>query len=165
MEINNVAEVVDDCIQKNGNSLIPVLQDIQSHYNYLPEEIFDEVSRKMNIPLIDVYGVATFYKSFSLTPKGKHIITVCVGTACHVRGGQRIVDKISRELEIEPGETTPDMNFTLETVNCLGCCAIGPIMMIDGEYYGQMTIQKAISLLNECKAKLKEEETDDSGKS
>ncbi len=164
MEINNVAEVVEECIQKNGNSLIPVLQDIQSYYNYLPEEIFDEVSRKMNIPLIDVYGVATFYKSFSLTPKGKHIITVCVGTACHVRGGQRIVDKISRELEIEPGETTPDMNFTLETVNCLGCCAIGPIMMIDGEYYGQMTIQKSISLLNEYKAKIKEEE-DDTGKS
>jgi len=165
MEINNVAEVVDDCIQKNSNSLIPVLQDIQSYYNYLPEEIFDEVSRKMNIPLIDVYGVATFYKSFSLTPKGKHIITVCMGTACHVRGGQRIADRISRELEIEPGETTPDMNFTLDTVNCLGCCAIGPIVMIDGEYYGQMTIQKAISLLNEYKAKLKEEETDDSSKS
>ena len=164
MEINNVAEVVEECIQKNGNSLIPVLQDIQSYYNYLPEEIFDEVSQKMNIPLIDVYGVATFYKSFSLTPKGKCIITVCMGTACHVRGGQRIADRISRELGIEPGETTPDMNFTLETVNCLGCCAIGPIVMIDGEYYGQMTIQKAISLLNEYKAKLKEEE-DDSSKS
>jgi len=163
MEINNVAEVVEECVEKNGNALIPVLQDIQSYYNYLPEEIFDEVSQKMNIPLIDVYGVATFYKSFSLTPKGKHIITVCMGTACHVRGGQRIADRIARELEIEPGETTPDMNFTLETVNCLGCCAIGPIMMIDGEYYGQMTIQKAISLLNEYKAKLKEEETDDSG--
>ena len=162
MEINNVAEVVNDCIQKNGNSLIPVLQDIQSYYNYLPEEIFNEVSQKMNIPLIDVYGVATFYKSFSLTPKGKHIITVCMGTACHVRGGQRIADRMARELEIELGETTPDMNFTLETVNCLGCCAIGPIMMIDGEYYGQMTIQKAISLLNEYKAKLKEEEADDS---
>ena len=162
MEINNVAEVVNDCIQKNGNSLIPVLQDIQSYYNYLPEEIFNEVSQKMNIALIDVYGVATFYKSFSLTPKGKHIITVCMGTACHVRGGQRIADRMARELEIELGETTPDMNFTLETVNCLGCCAIGPIMMIDGEYYGQMTIQKAISLLNEYKAKLKEEEADDS---
>ena len=165
MEINNVAEVVDDCIQKNGNSLIPVLQDIQSHYNYLPEEIFDEVSRKMNIPLIDVYGVATFYKSFSLTPKGKHIITVCLGTACHVRGGQRIAERIARELEIEPGETTPDMNFTLETVNCLGACALGPVVVVNGEYHGQMTIQKAISLLNECKTKLKEEEENDSSKS
>ncbi len=160
MEKNNVAKIVDDCIQKNGMSLIPVLQDIQSYYNYLPEEIFDEVSQKLNIPLIDVYGVATFYKSFSLTPKGKYIITVCTGTACHVRGGQRIADRISRELEIKPGETTPDMNFTLETVNCLGCCAIGPIVMIDGEYYGQMTIQKAISLLNEYKAKIKEEKDD-----
>ena len=165
MEINNVAEVVDDCIQKNGNSLIPVLQDIQSHYNYLPEEIFDEVSRKMNIPLIDVYGVATFYKSFSLTPKGKHIITVCLGTACHVRGGQRIAERIARELEIEPGETTPDMNFTLETVNCLGACALGPVVVVNGEYHGQMTIQKAISLLNECKTKLKEEEENDTSKS
>lgn len=165
MEINNVAEVVDDCIQKNGNSLIPVLQDIQSYYNYLPEEIFDEVSRKMNIPLIDVYGVATFYKSFSLTPKGKHIITVCLGTACHVRGGQRIAERIARELEIEPGETTPDMNFTLETVNCLGACALGPVVVVNGEYHGQMTIQKAISLLNECKTKLKEEEENDTSKS
>lgn len=165
MDINNISEVVDECIQKIGNSLIPILQDIQSHYNYLPEEIFDEVSQKMNIPLIDVYGVATFYKSFSLTPKGKHIITVCMGTACHVRGGQRIADRIAKELEIELGETTPDMNFTLETVNCLGCCAIGPIIMVDGKYHGQMTMRKAISLLNEYKNELKKEETYDSSKS
>ncbi|MCK4696274.1 MAG: NADH-quinone oxidoreductase subunit NuoE [Candidatus Cloacimonetes bacterium] len=165
MEINNVVEVVDECIQKNGNSLIPVLQDIQSHYNYLPEEIFDEVSQKMNIPLIDVYGVATFYKSFSLTPKGKHIITVCLGTACHVRGGQRIADRIARELEIEPGETTPDMNFTLETVNCLGACALGPVVVVNGEYHGQMTIQKSISLLNEYRNELEREEENDSSKS
>ncbi|MCK4655136.1 MAG: NADH-quinone oxidoreductase subunit NuoE [Candidatus Cloacimonetes bacterium] len=165
MEINNVAEVVEECVEKNGNALIPVLQDIQSYYNYLPEEIFDEVSQKLNIPLIDVYGVATFYKSFSLTPKGKYIITVCLGTACHVRGGQRIAERIARELGIEPGETTPDMNFTLETVNCLGACALGPVVVVDGEYHGQMTIQKSISLLNECRNELEREEENDSSKS
>jgi NADH-quinone oxidoreductase subunit E len=91
--------------------------------------------------------VATFYRSLSLKPRGKHIGTVCVGTACHVRGGQRIVDEISREFGIGPGETTQDLNFTLETVNCLGCCAIGPILVLDGEYHGQMTPQRSLALL------------------
>ena len=151
MNINNIPEIVDKCIQKNDKYLMPILQDIQSEYNYLPEKALEEVSQKLNVPFIDVYGVATFYKSFSLTPKGKHIVTVCVGTACHVRGGQRIVDKISRELEIESGETTPDMNFSLETVNCLGCCAIGPIVVIDDEYHGEMTTKKVVSLLRKYK--------------
>ncbi|MBL7108328.1 MAG: NADH-quinone oxidoreductase subunit NuoE [Candidatus Cloacimonetes bacterium] len=151
MNINNIPEIVDKCIQKNDKYLMPILQDIQSEYNYLPEKALEEVSQKLNVPFIDVYGVATFYKSFSLTPKGKHIVTVCVGTACHVRGGQRIVDKISRELKIESGETTPDMNFSLETVNCLGCCAIGPIVVIDDEYHGEMTTKKIVSLLRKYK--------------
>ncbi|MBC8186237.1 NADH-quinone oxidoreductase subunit NuoE [candidate division KSB1 bacterium] len=151
MNINNIPEIVDKCIQKNDKYLMPILQDIQSEYNYLPEKALEEVSQKLNVPFIDVYGVATFYKSFSLTPKGKHIVTVCVGTACHVRGGQRIVDKISRELKIESGETTPDMNFSLETVNCLGCCAIGPIVVIDDEYHGEMTTKKVVSLLRKYK--------------
>jgi len=101
----------------------------------------------LEIPLIDVYGVATFYKSFSLKPRGKHLITACLGTACHVRGGPRIVDELQRKLKIKPGETTDDGEYTLETVNCLGCCAIGPIVVKDGIYHGQMNPQRVDSLL------------------
>jgi len=143
-------ERIDSLINKyraRKEALIPLLLDIQSHLNWLPEEVIREVAQRLQIPLIDVYGVATFYKAFSLKPRGKHLITVCLGTACHVRGGQRIVEAISRELGIKPGDTTKDMKFSLETVNCLGCCAIGPIVVIDGEYYGGMTSQKALSLI------------------
>ena len=143
-------DLVDSLVKKHGekkDALIPLLQDIQSDLNWLPEDVLKAVAEKLQIPLMDVYGVASFYRTFSLKPRGKHIITVCVGTACHVRGGQRIVDEIGRRLEIAPGETTEDKNFTLETVNCLGCCAIGPIVMIDGEYYGEMTTRKIGSVL------------------
>ncbi len=143
-------DVIDSLIGKYGTkreALIPILQDIQSDLNWLPEDVLRAVAEKLQVPLIDVYGVASFYRTFSLKPRGKHIVTVCVGTACHVRGGQRIVDEIGRRLEIAPGETTPDKNFTFETVNCLGCCAIGPIVVIDGEYYGEMTTGKVGSIL------------------
>jgi NADH-quinone oxidoreductase subunit E len=100
------------------------------------------VAEKLKVPLVDVYGIATFYNSFNLKPVGKHLITICMGTACHVRGGLRIVDSISRHLKIKPGETTPDFQFTLQTVNCLGCCAIGPVVVVDGEYHGHATIRK-----------------------
>ncbi|KPL00261.1 MAG: NADH dehydrogenase [candidate division Zixibacteria bacterium SM23_73_3] len=143
-------DVVDSLIHKYGakkEALIPILQDIQTDLNWLPEEVLKAVAEKLQVPLIDVYGAATFYRTFSLKPRGKHIVTVCVGTACHVRGGQRIVDEIGRRLEIAPGETTQDKNFTLETVNCLGCCAIGPIVVIDGEYYGEMITRKVGSIL------------------
>jgi NADH-quinone oxidoreductase subunit E len=149
MEIGNI-------IQKYGakkEMLIPILQDIQSEYNWLSQDAITEVSEKLDIPLIDVYGVASFYKQFSLTPRGKHIITVCLGTACHVRGGPRIVDELSRKLNIQPGETTEDMQFSLETVNCLGCCAIGPVVVIDDEYYGEMNPTKVIHVLKKYERK------------
>ena len=139
-----------DIIEKNGRNkkaLVPILQDIQLEYNWLPKEVFEIIAQELEMPLMDIYGVATFYRTFSLQPRGKHIVTVCLGTACHVRGGQRITETISRELGIYPGETTEDLKFTLETVNCLGCCAIGPIIVIDGEYYGGMTSQKVAPLL------------------
>ena len=148
-------EAIDSLVCKYGGkkeALIPILQDIQSDLNWLPEEALKAVAEKMEIPLRDVYGVATFYRTFSLKPRGKHIVTACVGTACHVRGGQRIVDEIGRTLDVNPGETTPDMNFTLETVNCLGCCAIGPIVVVDGEYFGEMTTRKVGPLLEKYKA-------------
>lgn len=141
---------VDHVLKKNRrdkNALIPILQDIQEEYNWLPKETLEIVAKELGIPLMDVYGVVTFYRTFSLKPRGKHIITVCQGTACHVRGGHRIAETISRELGINSGETTDDLKFTLETVNCLGCCAIGPIVVVDGEYYGGMTSQKVASLL------------------
>jgi NADH:ubiquinone oxidoreductase subunit E len=144
------ANTVDSLVDKYGAkkaALIPILQDLQSDLNWLPEEVLRAVADKLGVPLMDVYGAASFYRTFSLKPRGKHIITVCVGTACHVRGGQRIVDEIGRMLDLAPGETTPDQNFTLETVNCLGCCAIGPIVVVDGEYYGEMTTRKVGSVL------------------
>ena len=147
MNEKNITEIVERNKKIHGNSLIGILQDIQDKYRYIPEDAVKIVSKKLALPLIHVYGVATFYNSFNLKPVGKHLITVCLGTACHVRGGARIVDAISRNLGVEPGETTPDFKFTLQTVNCLGCCAIGPIVVVDSEYYGQMTPSKVLSLL------------------
>jgi NADH:ubiquinone oxidoreductase subunit E len=145
-ETNTVDSLVDKYGAKK-EALIPILQDLQSDLNWLPEEVLRAVADKLGVPLMDVYGAASFYRTFSLKPRGKHIITVCVGTACHVRGGQRIVDEIGRMLDLAPGKTTPDQNFTLETVNCLGCCAIGPIVVVDREYYGEMTTRKVSSVL------------------
>ena len=146
-----IQQHVDECIKERGDSLISVLLGIQETYNYLPEEALVAVSEKMDVPLMDIYGVATFYRAFSLEPRGRHTVTLCTGTACHVRGAGRIVDAVSNELNVNPGETTEDLAFTLENVNCLGCCAIGPITVVDGEYYGQMTSQKTLSLLKKIR--------------
>jgi NADH-quinone oxidoreductase subunit E len=133
--------------QKEPGALVSILQDVQEVYNYLPKEALVAVAEKMQLPLIDICGTATFYKAFSLKPRGKHLVTVCLGTACHVRGGPWIVEELENMLGINPGETTEDGLFTLETVNCLGACALGPVMVIDGEYYGQMTIKKVRNIL------------------
>ncbi len=131
-------------------SLISVLQDINYNLGYLPEEALRYVSRKSQVPLQTVYHVATFYKSFSLTPRGKHLIRVCMGTACHVRGAPRVLDAFKTRLEIEPGETTKDKKFTLETVNCLGTCAIAPVTTIDSKYHGGMKPAKVEKILKSC---------------
>jgi len=131
----------------NRDSLVSILQDIQSEYHYLPEEALKVVARQLDLQLIQVYGVATFFKAFSLKPRGEHLVSVCLGTACHVRGAPAVLDGIKRQLGIEPGETTEDMHFTLETVNCLGACALGPIMVIDGKYHGQMSPGKVKKVL------------------
>ena len=136
---------VDAIIDKYANelgSLTAVLQDIQAEYNYLPQESLKRISEKMALPLSQVLHVATFYKAFSLEPRGKHLITVCLGTACHVRGGPRIVDQIERSLNVRAGGTTADGLFTLETVNCVGACALGPMMIVDGQYHGQMAASR-----------------------
>lgn len=129
------------------SSLIAILQDIQDEYSFLPEDVLEKIAEGLDIPFSRVYSVGTFFRAFSLTPRGKHLITVCLGTACHVRGGPRIVEEIERVLGITSGQTTNDKNFTLETVNCLGCCAIGPIMVVDGKYYGEVTPAKVSAIL------------------
>ena len=147
VEMSNVDAIID----RHGDEhreLIPSLLDLQNEYHYLPQEALQRVSKKMEIPLMQVYQVASFYKAFSLEPRGKHMITVCLGTACHVRGGVRLVEQIGRLLGVGPGETSKDQLFTLETVNCLGCCALGPVMVLDGKYYGSMAASKVDRVLN-----------------
>ncbi len=129
-----------------------VLQDIQKHYRYLPIDALKLVAKKMNLPIAQIYGVATFYKTFSLTPKGKHHICVCTGTACHVRQAPVIVDCLTRALGISPGETTKDGEITYETVNCLGACALGPLVTVDEEYLGNMTVNKMNEALHELRS-------------
>ncbi len=125
-----------------GASLISTLEEIQGRYRYLPREAMILVSERMGVPLSQVYSVATFYNAFSLERRGKHTVCVCTGTACHVRGAVQVLNRLETILGIGPGETTRDRQFTLETVNCLGCCALGPVVVTDGEYEGQVTPSK-----------------------
>ncbi len=143
---------IETIINQYGNkesSLLAILQDIQAKEKYLPREALEVVGEKLNIPLNKIYRIATFYRAFSLMPRGKHEVCVCMGTACHVRGAQRIVDQIRLELGVRPGETTKDRNFTLETVNCLGVCAAGPVVSIDGQYFGKMSPTKVAGTLKQ----------------
>jgi NADH-quinone oxidoreductase subunit E len=129
------------------SAILAILQDIQAKEKYLPKEVLEQVGQRLHIPINKIYRIATFYRAFSLTPRGRHEVIVCLGTACHVRGAQRIVDQIGIELGIRRGETTKDRNFTLETVNCLGVCASGPILAVDGEYFGNMSPIKVEGVL------------------
>jgi NADH-quinone oxidoreductase subunit E len=133
--------------QHDPGMLVSILQDIQAEYNYLPKKALVQVSQGLNIPLTQVYSVASFFKAFSLKPRGRHLINVCLGTACHVRGAVRILEEIERELGINPSETTQDFKYTLERVNCVGACALGPIVIVDGNYSGQMKSSKVKPLL------------------
>jgi NADH-quinone oxidoreductase subunit E len=127
--------------------LIEVLQDMQAEYRYLPAEGLHLVSARLGVAPIEVFRVASFYKSFCLEPRGRHLLTVCMGTACHVRGAPRLLDAVQGELGVAAGETTADKAFTLERVNCLGCCALGPVVVLDGVYHGHMTSSKLRKLL------------------
>ena len=129
------------------NAVIGLLQDIARQYGYLPEEALEEVSAAMGVPLSRLYSLAKFYSSFRLTPMGKHRVCVCVGTACHVKGAAKIVDAIERDLGVKPGETTADGEFTVETVACLGACALAPLVVVDEEYHGKMDPKKASKLV------------------
>ena len=138
MDLANVDRIVDQ-YQGRATALLAILQDIQARENWLPREALARVAERLQVPLTRVYGMATFFRAFSLKPRGKHICTVCMGTACHVRGAPRLVEKIERDKKIKAGETTPDLEFTLETVNCVGACALGPLVILDGTYHGNMT--------------------------
>ncbi len=140
-----------DSYAEKKEQLISLLQDVQAEFNYLPRDVLIKISQKLDIPLSQVFSVATFFRAFSLKPRGRHLVTVCLGTACHVRGGERLADKVERDYGIKPGETTEDMKFTLETVNCLGCCALGPVVVVDGKYESQMNSDKLDHVLQHYK--------------
>jgi NADH:ubiquinone oxidoreductase subunit E len=135
------------------SALIMILQDIQKHYRYLPKDAMVAVSKKMRLPLAQIYGVATFYRSFSLTPKGKNHVCVCTGTACHVRQSIVILEHLERQIGIRAGETSADLEYSLERVNCLGACALGPLVTANEQYYGNMTVAKADRMLSELRGK------------
>jgi NADH-quinone oxidoreductase subunit E len=132
---------------KDRQYALAILQDMQRAFHFIPREGLKCVAEYLGCGLSELYSMATFYKALSLTPKGKHIIKVCDGTACHIRGSVTLLDALQRRLNIEPGKTTKDGLFTLETVNCLGACAIAPVMLVDDEYYGSLTIEKLDSVL------------------
>ena len=134
--------------QITSDSLIPILQQIQDAYGYLPAEILFEVSKRTGLNANQMYGVATFYEQFHLEPRGRHTIKCCRGTACHVRGGREIISALERELEVEEGGTTEDMRFTFETVACLGTCFLAPVIMINNDYYGNVKTGKIRSILD-----------------
>jgi NADH:ubiquinone oxidoreductase subunit E len=122
--------------EKDRTGLIHALQDVQSEYGYVPCEAVEEVCRHLDVPIARAFSVATFYKAFSLEPKGDTIIRICTGTACHIRGAKTLVDEVCTALDVEPGRTTKDLKYTVETVNCVGACAMAPVVSIDGKYHG-----------------------------
>lgn len=130
---------------------LAILQDIQNEFNFIPKEAVFYLAEYLSVPVSEIYSMATFYKALSLTPKGKHIIKICNGTACHIRGSNILIDEIKDLLEIKPGETTADGLFSLEIVNCLGACALAPVMVVDKQYYGAMTKDKVMEVIKEYK--------------
>ena len=141
---------VDQIINKhkgNPSALIAILQDVQQEYRYLPKEALLNIAKSLNIPVSRVYSLATFYAAFSLKPRGRHSIRVCMGTACHVRGGDMILEKLERDLNVKRGETTEDLKFSLDEVYCLGCCGLAPVVTVDEDLYGSVVLGKVTKIL------------------
>ena len=149
MNSTDISRILEKHTEDRGR-LIAVLEEIQAEYGYLPEESLRIVSNETGRSMVDVYGVATFYRSFCLKPRGKHLIFACLGTACHVRGAPRVAEEFERQLGIKAGQTTADMEFTLETVNCLGACALGPVVVIDGHYFSKVRKSRVRQLLEQA---------------
>ena len=154
MNPEHIQKIIEDHLNGNQTGLISILEEIQAKYSYLPEEALRIIAQKLKYSLVDLYGVATFYKAFSLKPRGKHLISVCLGTACHVRGGEMIASEFQSQIGIKPGGTTSDNEITLETVNCLGACAIGPIVVVDGHYFSKVTVQKVKEIIHKARTGL-----------
>jgi NADH-quinone oxidoreductase subunit E len=147
MSIEQIDKIIDKYMGQKG-VLIQLLLDIQHELNWIPKEAIMRINERLKIPVSEIYRVASFYTALSLKPRGKHLVRVCTGTACYVRGGDRILDSVELILGIRNKETSADGKFTLETVNCLGCCALGPVVELDGKYYGTPTAAKAKELLS-----------------
>ena len=153
-ELGMQAATIESVLDRHGrdpSAIIAIMQDLQDEVNYLPEGALCYVAEQLDVPVSKVFSLATFYRAFSLEPRGKHLIYVCTGTACHVRGAVKVLDALEREIGIQAGETDAEMLFTLETVNCLGACALGPVVVVDGEYHGQMTGAKAARLVKKLR--------------
>jgi NADH-quinone oxidoreductase subunit E len=141
-----IHQVIDQYGRKESG-LIPMLQDIQKKKGYLPEEDLHLIASALKIPVSRVYSLATFYKALSLTPRGRHFVSVCLGTACHVRGGAKILDRLEQELRVKPGETTEDGRFTVESVRCVGCCGLAPVVVIDENFHGKLNQRRLLQIL------------------
>ena len=154
MEIEINIDQVDSIIN-NYNSeksmIIPMLQDIQAQYNYLPQAALEHLSEKLSLPMSHTFHIATFFKAFSLKPRGEHLVKVCLGTACHVQGGVNLLERLERELDIKEGGTTYDMRFSLESVRCVGCCGLAPVVVIDEDFHGKLTQDKLPKILDQYK--------------
>ena len=149
-------EKIETILNSHNNqptSIIQILGDVQKEFNYLSRENLEYISQRLKIPLSKIFSIATFYSNFSLDPKGVHLITVCMGTACHVRGAKNVLNRLEEKIGVEAGATTADNEFTLETVNCLGACALAPIVVTDGDYHGQTSVQKVDKILEKFQVK------------
>ncbi len=149
MDIGTVDQIIDKH-HGEASSLIQVLLEIQRQNKWLPKTVLTRVSEKLDVPMSQIQHITTFYKTFSLVPKGRHEVHVCMGTACHVRGAERILDTVEEVTGVKSGETDPDLNFSVETVNCLGCCALGPVIVVDGEYHGNVEPAETVEVLKNC---------------
>lgn len=147
LDIKPAEQILESIGPVTDDKLIPILQQLQEAYGYLPPKLLMEVSKRTGIPASVIYGVATFYEQFYLEPRGRHTVRCCRGTACHVRGGKRIIDTIRNTLEIDEGQTTKDLRFTFETVACLGTCFLAPVIMVNNDYYGHLTGNKVEAIL------------------
>lgn len=157
---NDLLENILTDRRSQPQQLIEALQDVQEAFGYISEDAMKAVSQELGVPVMEVYRAAHFYKAFSLEPRGRHVLTVCMGTACHVRGATRMIDEVEGQLGLQPGETTDDGMFSLECVNCLGACALGPVVVLDGRYHGKMTPNKLRTLIQSVQAAEKEVPSD-----
>jgi len=153
--MSDLEKTIEKVLKKHtagrADELVDILHDFQAELRWLPPEVLQAAARHSGRPLAEVFGVATFYEGFHLKPRGEHICTVCMGTACHVRGSRRLLEQLERDLGISSGQTTADRKFTLQEVNCVGACALGPLVILDEKYYGQMTPAKASKLIGKLR--------------